>query len=323
MKKNGNFKGLKSWLSDLKKIHLFALLTIIFSIISSLSEWHHLLELTSHFKLHYLLASLFFIVVYLLKKNFPLVMFMSLVALFNGLYLLPWYITNSSGISENHANTIKVIHSNVHTSNKQYEKFRQFINQESPDVFVVQEVNRLWVDQLKELDQEYPNRVIRAREDNFGIALYSRLPIIRSEIIHPGNAGLPSIKVHLAFNHREITLITTHPLPPINKAYYKDRNAQLAEVSELAATINTPMIIIGDLNVTMWSHTYIGFQETSELINVRQGFGVLPTWPSNLAFLGIPIDHALVSADFEVLSMKTGINIGSDHLPIVVKLALN
>jgi endonuclease/exonuclease/phosphatase family metal-dependent hydrolase len=36
----------------------------------------------------------------------------------------------------------------------------------------------------------------------------------------------------------------------------------------------------------------------------------------------IPIDHCLVSPDIDVLRMRTGRNIGSDHLPIIVDMTI-
>ena len=60
------------------------------------------------------------------------------------------------------------------------------------------------------------------------------------------------------------------------------------------------------------------------LDNARKGFGLLPTWPAFMPwpFLRIPIDHCLVSPDIRVIRMRTGRTIGSDHLPIIVDMAI-
>ena len=58
------------------------------------------------------------------------------------------------------------------------------------------------------------------------------------------------------------------------------------------------------------------------LLNARRGHGLIPSWPTFLPFLMIPIDHCLVSPDASVVDIDSGPDIGSDHLPIFVKLGI-
>jgi endonuclease/exonuclease/phosphatase (EEP) superfamily protein YafD len=58
------------------------------------------------------------------------------------------------------------------------------------------------------------------------------------------------------------------------------------------------------------------------LKNSRRGFGILPTWPTFLPLLSIPIDHFLLSPEFAVLKTGQGPNIGSDHVPLITELML-
>ena len=85
-----------------------------------------------------------------------------------------------------------------------------------------------------------------------------------------------------------------------------------------------PKICVGDLNITPWSPYYRSFVEQTKLLNVREGFGLLPSWPTFVFFkwLMIPLDHCLVSEDIRVADVKTGEPIGSDHLPLIVELEL-
>jgi endonuclease/exonuclease/phosphatase (EEP) superfamily protein YafD len=96
--------------------------------------------------------------------------------------------------------------------------------------------------------------------------------------------------------------------------------AGAAVIRELAG----PNICIGDLNTTMWSRYFRDFVEQSGLASVREGFGVLPTWPTFMGpnWMMLPIDHCLVSADIRVVTASVGDRIGSDHLPLIVELEL-
>ena len=72
----------------------------------------------------------------------------------------------------------------------------------------------------------------------------------------------------------------------------------------------------------MWSPYYSELVRESGLVDARKGFGVLPTWPAplKLSLMMIPIDHCLVSSELQVAQIKTGPDIESDHLPLIVDL---
>jgi endonuclease/exonuclease/phosphatase (EEP) superfamily protein YafD len=72
----------------------------------------------------------------------------------------------------------------------------------------------------------------------------------------------------------------------------------------------------------MWSPFYKNMVKTGNLRNARSGFGILPTWPTFLPLAYIPIDHFLVSKEIGVLKIRTGRNVGSDHLPLITDLVL-
>jgi endonuclease/exonuclease/phosphatase (EEP) superfamily protein YafD len=79
-----------------------------------------------------------------------------------------------------------------------------------------------------------------------------------------------------------------------------------------------PKICIGDLNTSLWSPFYRDFAEQTKLVNVREGIGLLPSWPTFMYFdwLMIPIDHCLVSDGIRMIMAQLGEPIGSDHLPL-------
>ena len=84
-------------------------------------------------------------------------------------------------------------------------------------------------------------------------------------------------------------------------------------------------IILGDLNVSMWSPFYRSMIQTSGLRNARQGRGILPTHSivaPQFAALSAPIDHCLVTRDIQVEDFQLGPAIGSDHLPIIAELLI-
>ena len=329
-----------------------AVLTVILSVVSALTlfstqdsdalntettwfgEHVWFLTLTNHFKFQYFLSSVVLSILFVLLREFKYTAVMILVACLNTVYILPWYFefgaiesydvpsSVSSARSSKTIATIKLVHSNVQSQNSNYQSLQELIKKESPGIFVAQEVNKRWLSQLKPIEDVLPYTKIRTREDNFGIALFSKYPLDSAEFIYYGGATVPSIKVSFTVAERQVTLITTHPLPPINRAYFDSRNAQLSAISLETKTVQTPLVLIGDFNVTMWSKYYDVLEADGKLVNTRKGLGIQPSWPTSLSPLMIPIDHCLISEDFDVLESSVGPNVGSDHLPLIVTLGL-
>ncbi len=302
-------------------IEIGIILTSLLSVISSYFHGIRLFELTSHFKMQYFIASVVLLIFFATrKKKFASIWFL-ILTIYNAAFIIPWYIS-AGNLNANVDRELKILHSNVYTSNENYEKLVELINTESPDLISLQEVNNWWLKGIAEIKKSYPYHVEIPRPDNFGIALYSRFPITQHSELTENLFRVPTIAATIQLENRELKIITTHPVPPVSNNYFKRRNQQLQFVAKKCATQTKPTILIGDLNVSMWSQNYQKFEETSKLISSRKGFGLQPTWPSNRFILQIPIDHCLISKDFKVIETRTTTDIGSDHLPLFIKLSL-
>jgi len=58
------------------------------------------------------------------------------------------------------------------------------------------------------------------------------------------------------------------------------------------------------------------------LVDTGLSRGLTATWLSRLPFLGLMIDHVLVSPDITVIDNRLGAQIGSEHFPVTVDLAI-
>jgi endonuclease/exonuclease/phosphatase (EEP) superfamily protein YafD len=91
------------------------------------------------------------------------------------------------------------------------------------------------------------------REDNFGIALYSKLPFTKCNVVELGQAGVPSIVAEFDIQGQTLTVLGTHALPPIDNAYSWFRNNQIEAVATYLVSVAGPKVLLGDLNMTPWS----------------------------------------------------------------------
>ncbi|WP_444996529.1 endonuclease/exonuclease/phosphatase family protein [Aliikangiella sp. IMCC44359] len=302
-------------------IELFSILTVILSLISLFPSFHWFLELTVHFKLQYLIASIIFFPIFVYARKKLAMIALGLCVCINAYFIIGLYLPQSSTETHN-SKTLKLMFLNLLSTNSDYSKLVELIKQESPDIFIAQEVNDKWQEQLKQLTENYPYQFIIPRLDNFGIAILSKEPLTNTQQINWGNAGVPSLITHLHLNKQPIKIVSSHLLPPGGKQYYQLRNQQAEEMVKALLPINEPLILVGDLNMTMWSNNYHIFESNNAMYNARKGFGILATWPAIFSNFGIPIDHILLSNHFSVTNIYTGPNVGSDHLPLIAEITL-
>jgi len=205
--------------------------------------------------------------------------------------------------------------SNVLTSNTSYEDFLDVVHETDPDVLILLEVSQLWLDALQPLEATFPHRISHPRSDNFGIAMWSRLPL-NGEVRY-FDSRLPSIAATLG-THQPFTIVATHPMPPISRRALHGRNAQLQSIATFAAECETPVVVAGDLNTASWSPAFRAMCSTGSLQSAAHGWA--PTWPVNQFLLWIPLDHILHSKNIGVSEFDNLNSVGSDHYPIFADL---
>ena len=307
--------------------YLFAglsLSAIALSLIGYLGRLNRYFEFASGYKLQLLLVALCCLVYFLLTfKRFWIVINLGCVLL-NLAVILPWYFNRPVIVNPEQYQPLKVLSYNVLWSNKKYNKAIALVNQEQPDIAIFQEAVPDWHQGLKPLQSNYPYHL---RADKLEIEVYSKLPLPQPEIkLYGTYRGL--VIIGLQTEDRKFKFIATHAYPQL---YFGDEGWQIRNqhlevgIGEYIADLKQPVIVMGDLNVSMWSPFYHSMIKRSGLHNARQGFGILPTQSTlapQFAALAAPIDHCLVSSEIQVKNFKLGQAIGSDHLPIVAELLI-
>ena len=298
-----------------------AFLTVVFSLATLADHLHRYLELFSHFRLQYLGAALLLSISLFVLRSRRWAALMLVIAIVNVVPVAPWYMAEAEAASED-GTRIKLLLSNVYSGNRNTQEVIDLLVAENPDVVFLQELTGKRSESLRVLRDTYAYSLNIPRDDNFGVAVLSRHPFASAKVVESPPFKLPTLVVEVEFGDETIAFVTTHPMPPIGKNGFESRNTQLASIAELVNQFAGPRVLIGDLNTTMWGHHYGLLVEETGLINSRYGFGILPTWPTHLPFAMIPIDHCLVSDQFRVTDARTGPDIGSDHLPLIVELAM-
>ncbi len=287
------------------------------------ARWNWFFDLGSHFVVQSAVATLLFAVLFAAWRDWRACGAAMIVCLFNAARIVPLYLAAPPVVGDSGATaTIRVLAANVHSANREASAFLDLVKREDPDIVVALEIDARWERELQPLKDRYPHSVVEARSDNFGIAFFTRLESEAIDIVELGRSEIPTVVARLRINGRIVEVIGTHPLPPTSRENTTLRNDQLREIAQRANDAPDGAIVAGDLNITSWSPPFQDLLREGGLRDSRVGFGIQTTWPTTSPLLRIPIDHVLASPEFRVTSRRVGDDIGSDHLPVVVDLAV-
>lgn len=290
---------------------------------------HRLLELTTHFRLQYLLAALAALLIATLARFlFAVPLALACVAI-NATLIAPYLLpARSQGQNGKPVARFRLMHANVDCNNHDHDKLLRLIGDAQPDVIVLEELTPEWWRAVAPLRARYVYSKALPRQGGSGIALLSRYPLERADEVVFDASTHPGMTATLNLGDAKANLFILHPPPPLREDKFQYRNGQLREAARRVRAWSRSRIIVGDLNTSLWSPFFADLARDSGLRNARlvaeRGGGVLPTWTNPLPrFLQIPIDHCLVSDDIRVLNISTNGDTGSDHRPLIIDLEID
>ena len=283
-----------------------------------------LLDLLSHFQTYYFVIAtvIFMILVFGLpffKKGHTYwhMLFPTLFSLIlSGLSLLP-YLPTTAVTSTKSEKQLSVMQANVFKFNSDHNAFLTQVQQHNPDVIAVAEATPKWRDALKSLKKDWPHQVDKAKPGSHGMLIFSKRPLSQVDTQYLGNPDIPTIFFQLEWQDQQIQFISLHPLPPVCWVCFLSRDKNFLDIAEIVKkqSADTPTIVLGDMNTTMFSPSYKTFINRTDLLNARLGQGLYPTWPVTLPFfLRLPIDHILHSKNLDLLHFSALPTNNSDHL---------
>ena len=189
-----------------------------------------------------------------------------------------------------------------------------------PDLVLLVETEAWWHARLDPLRQAYPHRVERPRENGYGMHLYSRLPLVDTQVRHLVDDDVQSIKTGVVLpSGTRVDLYGLHPKPPPLEDT-EQRDAELILVAAEIRAEGPPAIVAGDLNDVGWSRTTRRFQAVSGMLDPRIGRGPYATFNADWPLLRWPLDHVFFEESFWLRELAVLPDIGSDHFPLYVAL---
>ncbi|MEA2594177.1 MAG: vancomycin resistance protein VanJ [Thermomicrobiales bacterium] len=171
-----------------------------------------------------------------------------------------------------------------------------------------------------------------------GKGLLSRYPILEQEQLHL-SPGRPDLRAVIDLDGESVTVIVAHPRPPrvgrtgiVFDAVTTDQIDGLARI----AVSGPPSVVVGDFNMTI-RHSRYAHWTSAGMIDafrtIRRGGATLPVRVGrsvrlNDRLAGFPlrpvvrVDYIWHTAHLAAEAAWVGEDAGSDHLPVLARLAL-
>ncbi len=304
-----------------------------------------LFELLSHFRLQYVVAGTALALVLAARRQWTGGAIAVAVAIANAVPVIP-YLPHQAGpraagpesketvsketVSKETVSkeTVRLMTINLRHRFGDIDAARRLIRAEQPDVVLLTELLPRHLDAVTALGDMLPHHVGTAPRGIFDAVLLSRLPIASSRIHFPAAPFLPVIEARLcrdpAGRGSCFTVIALHaPRPDFRRG--QAQADTLALVGERAAAVaDRRVVVMGDLNTTPFSYRFRDLlARGGGLADAAIGARWRTTWISRFPPFGLTLDHVLVGAAVVPLAHRVAADIGSDHFPLIVDVALD
>ena len=188
------------------------------------------------------------------------------------------------------------------------------MNHNSPDLLLLLEYTPEWKQNCADLYTNYPYFIEEVQKD-FGIALFSKLPLHDSNIRFDETHECPVIEAKIQVEKQTVLFFGMHPKPPVPWMDHatEDKDDQTIRVAKAIKNSEYPVIIAGDFNDVKWSTLMKAFVEEANVLDPRIGRGLLNTFHSEKWYINYPIDHIFMTRHFGINTFKKTKLQGSDH----------
>jgi endonuclease/exonuclease/phosphatase (EEP) superfamily protein YafD len=198
----------------------------------------------------------------------------------------------------------------------------RFLLAEDADIVLLQEVDAKEARALKALLlKTYPQSHACVIPRRCGAAIFAKRPWVAAGEEHWTRDAPETVWVQ--FNDRDFGRLRVYglhlslPFAPEAQVHHVDR------LIALSLSLAGPTLFAGDFNMTPWSYR---LQRLLARADLRRHATFMRSWPTDGQFrLPLPaflIDHVVTTSDIKTVSIRTGPNLGSDHLPVIAVLRL-
>jgi endonuclease/exonuclease/phosphatase (EEP) superfamily protein YafD len=216
--------------------------------------------------------------------------------------------------------SLRLLLINLESGNDRHADVARLITAADPDVVGLVELTPTWAGGLAPVLNRFPHRKTEPQRGAYGIGLYSKLAFRQATVEHFARDAAPSVVARLDLGGNPFALVLTHVHTPFAGNVHRH---QLEGLADARKGLGERVAICGDFNAVPWSSSFRNLASDAGLSDVHRGHWLAGSWPSWSALVRVPIDNCLISRGVTVLEHAHGPDVGSDHLPLIIRFGLS
>ena len=285
-----------------------------------LGEWWWPLDLLTSFHPQYAVALAAVALMHLALRSPASGGWFLAFALINSSIVAPYVVGGGGGTATGDAR-LSILSFNVGVSNPMRRDIARYVAEEQPDLLFVIESSFEWEDALAAAGPPMAAIAIVPRGMVSGITVMADPDLLPRPVEVPFADPDEGAAVEVALGTERIVVLALHPPSPTSGDRAARRDGILSAAGDWVATLDRPVVVVGDFNATPWSSAFRALQVRGGLADTARGRGLQPSWPSGWGPAMIPIDNALHTGGLVAVDRETGPSFGSAHRPLTVTVA--
>lgn len=301
--------------------------TLLGTLLGFLASRGWMLDLLANFRYQYLWIGILAAAVMLWRRWWWAAGAIGLGVLINLVMVSPYYLGSVPAAAAN-SPQVTIAHLNTLARNTDKARVVDFIRDTDADFVFLSEVTTPLLELIESAD-ELPYEIIVSSSRTFGVMglAHTRAiaadPTIEGHVTNLGETRLPGVVIQAELGGQFFEMLGFQTTSPGRVAKAQGRDSQLEGAAEWVGERETPVVLIGDFNATPWTPAFSKLLRTADLTDSARGRGFTGSWPAGWGPFKIPIDHALHSDGLTTVERIRGTSAGSDHLSLLITLALS
>lgn len=210
----------------------------------------------------------------------------------------------------NRETNLKVAHINLSNITYDINSIVDFIESEEAEIVSFQELTPNWDASLNQvMSALYPHRKQEVRIDPYGMALYSKYPLIVADTFQCN--GIPYLNIAIEKEENSFEIISSYLTPALDQISIASASEELETIAKKVKKCKHPVIALGEFNMVYWTNEIREFRSETNLTNSRRGLS-----QGNMN-LRVPYDHIFFSSGLECTNFKEVKDKDENYLGIV------